>query len=150
MPITRSTQALRRARLVGFPPSLGLDHLIQSPVRRCASKMCVLSLELCQPFHLVALQPAMLGQPARELTSVTPIDLVASVTVRPCRVTTCTCRNFATISRHVPSSPHQTVLLMARSHTQWRTTSQGADQRQRANKAFEQGSHLHIAKREFG
>jgi hypothetical protein len=33
-----------------------------------------------------------------ELTSVTPIDRIASATVRPCAVSTSTCRSFATIS----------------------------------------------------
>src|ERR687893_1295807 len=33
-----------------------------------------------------------------ELTSVTPIERIASATVRPCAVNTSTCRSFATIS----------------------------------------------------
>jgi hypothetical protein len=36
-----------------------------------------------------------------ELTSVTPIDRSASATVRPCAVSTSTCRSFATISSAV-------------------------------------------------
>jgi hypothetical protein len=36
-----------------------------------------------------------------ELTSVTPIDRIASATVRPCAVSTSTCRSFATISSAV-------------------------------------------------
>ena len=36
-----------------------------------------------------------------EFTSVTPIERIASATVRPCAVSTSTCRSFATISSAV-------------------------------------------------
>ena len=36
-----------------------------------------------------------------EFTSVTPIERIASATVRPCAVNTSTCRSFATISSAV-------------------------------------------------
>ena len=64
-----------------------------------------------------------------ELTSVTPIERIASATVRPCAVSTSTCRSLVTISSGLccfldidPSSSWPKA-----SHTSGRTTSQGAD-----------------------
>src|SRR5215213_9263281 len=64
-----------------------------------------------------------------ELTSVTPICRIASATVRPCAVSTSTCRSFATIS----SAVCLFLLILSssirlESHTSGRTISQGADQ----------------------
>src|ERR687893_1280147 len=67
-----------------------------------------------------------------EFTSVTPMERIASATVRPCAVSTSTCRSFATISSAVclfwlilSSS------IRLESHTSGRTISQGADHRGR-------------------
>src|SRR5918993_1363795 len=46
-----------------------------------------------------------------ELTSVTPIDRSASATVRPCAVSTSTCRSFATISSWLRAIPQGGPLL---------------------------------------